>query len=136
MTKPTIFVLIKRMQYDGKYLLYEDFQKERHLHVFYSATDHSARASKYNPVIMAAVSSSEDSSENTSNTKVVLGDLLTELNLDFCAQDFANYIKVDISSQVVYSLRRSRHQGEFWGWQCHVFSIHQNLSATKSLKFF
>ncbi|XP_028410054.1 biogenesis of lysosome-related organelles complex 1 subunit 4-like [Dendronephthya gigantea] len=49
---------------------------------------------------MAAMSSSEDSSENTSNTKIVLGDLLTELNLDFCAQDFANYIKVDVSSQV------------------------------------
>lgn len=49
---------------------------------------------------MAAVSSSEDSSENTRNSRSVLGDLLSELHLDFCAQDFASYMKVDVSSQV------------------------------------
>jgi hypothetical protein len=48
---------------------------------------------------MAAVSSSEDSSENA-NTRSVLGDFSSEFHLDFCAQDFARYIKVDVSSQV------------------------------------
>ena len=43
--------------------------------------------------------SSEDSNENA-NSKSDLGDFLSELHLDFCAKDFASYIKVDVSSQV------------------------------------
>ena len=31
----------------------------------------------------------------------VLGGLLTELNLDFCAEDYSKYIKVDVSSEVL-----------------------------------
>ena len=49
---------------------------------------------------MAAVSSCDDSSENTTNSKSVSGDLLTDLHLDFCAQDFASYMRVDVASQV------------------------------------
>ncbi len=48
---------------------------------------------------MAAVSSSQDSSENA-NSRSVSSDLLSELDLHFCAQDYASYMKVDVSSQV------------------------------------
>ena len=53
---------------------------------------------------MAAVSSSEDSTiENQRNSEHVSGDLFSEMPLDICAQDFANYIKVDVSSKVLNS---------------------------------
>lgn len=52
-----------------------------------------------------AASSSEDSSDiSTKNSRAVLGDLFSELQLDFCTSDFANYMKVDVSSQVVHLL--------------------------------
>jgi hypothetical protein len=63
---------------------------------------------------MAAVSSSEDSSENTRNSRSVLGDLLSELHLDFCAQDFASYMKVDVSSQVNKVIMRLVRFGRNW----------------------
>ena len=47
-----------------------------------------------------AASSSEESNENPRNSRAVLGDLFSELHLDFCAGDFANYMKIDVSSQV------------------------------------
>ena len=49
---------------------------------------------------MASVSSCDDSSEITANSEPVFDDLLKELHLDFCAQDFANYMRVDVTSQV------------------------------------
>lgn len=45
-----------------------------------------------------SATSSEESKEKCSVS--VLGGLLTELNLDFCAEDYSKYIKVDVSSEV------------------------------------
>lgn len=47
-----------------------------------------------------AASSSEEPKENVKSSVSVLGGLLSELNLDFCAEDYSKYIKVDVSSQV------------------------------------
>lgn len=46
-----------------------------------------------------SATSSEESKEKCSVS--VLGGLLTELNLDFCAEDYSKYIKVDVSSEVL-----------------------------------
>ena len=48
-----------------------------------------------------AASSSEDSSETKPESPTsVIGGLLSDLNLDHCAQDYSKYIKVDASSEV------------------------------------
>lgn len=58
-----------------------------------------SRATKHLVSVMAA-SSSEEASENVKGSVSVLRGLLSELNLDFCAEDYSKYIKVDVSSEV------------------------------------
>lgn len=45
---------------------------------------------------MAGISSLQDSDESTKTSS----DLWSELDIDLCAEDFANYMKVDVSPQV------------------------------------
>ena len=106
-----MFIPSGRMQLDRKICLMQKFPKRTRLaRLLQSPLTTVCRRQNnrfdiinYNYYInlnMAAVSSCDDSSENTANSEPVFDDLLKELHLDFCAQDFTNYMRVDVTPQV------------------------------------